>query len=102
MRNYLNVEKVVLDVVINNLTDELSDFYVNIEYIKLMYGKVFIVTNDVDYYYDAYYCDEKSNELCKLFSSPDLEYLESEIRKGEESENGLFCYMYMNHSEYFE
>lgn len=102
MKDYSNAEKLVLDVVIDNLIAELSDFYVNIEFIKLMFGKVFIVTNDIDHYYDVYYCNEDSNEWCKLFSSPDLEYLVSEIENGEQSEKGLFCYMYMNHQEYFE
>lgn len=102
MRNYSNVEKVVLDHVVRGLINECEEYHANAELIEILFGKVFIVTNDIDHYYDAYYCNEDSNEWCKLFSSPDLEYLVSEIENGEQSENGLFCYMYMNHQEYFE
>ncbi|MEG1299143.1 MAG: hypothetical protein RSC93_00370 [Erysipelotrichaceae bacterium] len=100
MRNYSNVEKVVLDHVVRGLINECEEYHANAELIEILFGKIFIIEVDSDHFFEAYYCDEKSNEWVRVLSSADFNYLKREIEIAENSGN-LLAYMWEFHNEYY-
>ena len=100
MRNYSKVEKNVLDHVIAELINECELYHHKVDFIEILFGKIFIVEANSDHFFEAYYCDENKNEWVRVLSSADFNYLKREIEKAENSGN-IMAYMWEFHNEYY-